>query len=135
MQKNRLNIRDWWKQNSGQFLRISELTGDILPAQPSSVASGSAFLIAWSLVTDSRSRLCDNIIHANICLNSWTKLLNQKKNIILKSTVCERDRTWYFSTLTCFQLCLDFPFTVGSELTQSLDHQLDYLDCAPFGSV
>lgn len=64
----------WWKINEKRFPNVAKLARDILAVQASSVASESTFSVSGNLVSDSRTRLSDEVITAAMCLREWQRL-------------------------------------------------------------
>jgi len=66
----------WWKINEKRFPNVAILARDVLAIQASSVASESTFSTSGNLVSDTRSRLSDEVITAVMCLREWQRLGN-----------------------------------------------------------
>jgi hypothetical protein len=71
-----INPCEWWKHHRTQYPFLEKMARDYICIPATSVLSEQAFSKSGDLINKKRNRLGDHAIEACMCLNSWTKLLN-----------------------------------------------------------
>lgn len=66
----------WWRNNAGQYPKMSNLARKILPLQATSVASERVFSVAGDVDTKTRNRLSDESVENIVIYKSWMQFLN-----------------------------------------------------------